>query len=214
MRSISSLYIIFALSIGCAAEQNRKPVPSGADKQVKVPPPSPASAEARASSEPVIDSGGELDLAQLPAATVTRMSGEIVAYGLAESPGDSRLQAALELADANARAELIGAIRVGVAAELQARTDEGQKGGGSTEIEQRTAQVADGVLPALGAAQHGWRKVRRNGEIILITGARIAAREDALLQTLAATLKGSPDPAARAHAVLEAMGQGKPLGAQ
>lgn len=205
----------------CATAQ--APRDSGAHEVVTVPAPSTTSAEARASSEEVLASGGELNLAQLPAATIERSASQLIAFGLAEVPGDSRLQAALALADANARAELLSAIRVGIASSLtvtsSASTSGGSNSSGSREldsqaVDEKTAQVASGVLPALAPAQHGWRKLRRNGEVVLLVCARISASESALASTLAATLHDASDPALRAREILGQLGKGRALGAQ
>jgi hypothetical protein len=72
-------------------------------------------------------------------------------------------------------------------------------------------------LPALAPATHGWKKVRRKGEVVLLVCARISAREDALLSVLAQAMRskdGAIDPAVQAQKALEQLGKGHKLGAE
>jgi hypothetical protein len=132
-------------------------------------------------AEVVLGQGGELE--GPPTATVVSEGTEIVAFGFAEVPIKSRLQAALALADANARAELLAAVRAGVA-EVQRDVQTAD----SQQIERINAQVASGVLPALSPARHGWRKLQRDGEAVLQVWSRMTAQRGALVEALAKVL--------------------------
>jgi hypothetical protein len=178
-----------------------------------------SSAPAPAPREEVISSGGELSFAQIPAASIQRANGEIVAWGLAEVPGDSRLQAALALVDANVRAELLSAIRVGIASSLEVNTassstrdaQSGTQSRESQQVVERVVQTTAGLLPSLAPIQHGWRKIRRDGVVVLQLCARIVAPEEALLASLRSSMPGAEDPAARARALLDRLGTGRAL---
>jgi hypothetical protein len=114
-----------------------------------------------------------------PVTSITNEGDRIVAFGFSEVPGKSRLQAALALADAVARGELLAAVRAGVAdAQRDVQT------GDTQEVERITAQVASGVLPALSPAQHGWRKIQRDGEVVLQVWSRLTAQRSAVLAAL------------------------------
>ena len=118
-------------------------------------------------SEIVLAAGGEL--AGPPAQTVSQEGAEVVAYGFSEVPPRSRLQAAYALADANARAEIVRLVRVKVTDSLKANETLTQ-----VEVEAKTTEAARGILPALSVAQHGWRKIRRGGAIVLQVWSRIS----------------------------------------
>jgi hypothetical protein len=127
--------------------------------------------------EEVVAHGGEL--AGPPSLPVAVEAAEIAAYGFSEVPADSRLQAALALADANARAELVKYARVRVTDELKSKSTES-----SEQIETRTREMSHGLLPALALPAHGWRKLKRGGETVLQVWSRISipqARFDELL---------------------------------
>ena len=181
--------------------------------------PAQPSASARGPREEVISTGGELSFAQIPAASIQRTNGEVVAWGLTEVPGDSRLQAALALVDANVRAELLSAIRVGIASSLEVNTSssttrDAQAAPQSRESQQvveRIVQTTAGLLPSLAPIQHGWRKIRRDGVVVLQLCARIVAPEEALVASLRSSMPGAEDPAARARALLDRLGNGRAL---
>ena len=149
------------------------------------PVPSPA-------GERVVEAGGELAPAVLPARMVTVEGPDFIASGWVEVPGDSRLPAALVMADAAARAELLKAVRVGVAQAISVRLED-RNGASSTEAESVTAQVASGVLPGLAPPIHGWRKVERQGELTLQVLARLTANREAVVSALARALGDRPD---------------------
>jgi hypothetical protein len=131
-----------------------------------------------APSEEVVAHGGELP--GPPTQTVAKEAGEIAAYGFSEVPGDSRLQAALALADANARAELVKHARIRIEDSLKSYSTES-----SEQIEARTRELSHGLLPALALPQHGWRKLKRGSEVVLQVWARVSipqSRFDELLQ--------------------------------
>ncbi len=174
---------------------------------------------ATALHEEVISTGGELSFAAIPAATIQRAKGEIVAWGLAEVPGDSRLQAALALVDANVRAELLSSIRVGITSSLETSTTSvatrdasgRAQSHESQQVIEHVVQATAGMLPALAPIQHGWRKVRRDGVVILQLCARIVAPEETLVASLRSSLPATDDAAARARALLDRLGTGRPV---
>jgi hypothetical protein len=113
-------------------------------------------------AETVLAQGGELP--GPPAQTVVTEGEEVAVFGFSEVPPKSRLQAALALADANARAELIKLVRVQVEDSLKSRSTATQE-----EIESRTREVAKSALPALSPAQHGWRRLKRgDGQVLQV----------------------------------------------
>lgn len=145
----------------------------------------------------------------------------MVVWGLSELPGASRLQAALALADAAARAELVASVQVGVASLFRSAGQTTQGGLGSALVLERvTAQVASGLLPALAPPGHGWRKVKRGAAEVLIVAARLTAGRRAVQQSVQASLWaaqqkefGSQDAAdVAARRAVEALGAGRPLG--
>jgi len=126
----------------------------------------------------IVAHGGEL--AGPPTQTVAKEAAEIAAYGFSEVPGNSRLQAALALADANARAELVKHARTRIEDSLKSHSTES-----SEQIEALTRELSHGLLPALELPQHGWRKLKRGSEIVLQVWARVSipqSRFDELLQ--------------------------------
>jgi hypothetical protein len=128
--------------------------------------------------EDVIAHGG--DLAGPPERTIAKEEAELAAYGFSEVPGDSRLQAAFALADANARAELVKYARVRVQDSLKSLSTES-----SEQIETRTKEMSSGFLSVLSLPQHGWRKLKRGSEVVLQVWSRIClpqARFDDLLR--------------------------------
>jgi hypothetical protein len=131
-----------------------------------------------AALETVLSNGGEL--AGPPEHTALKEGADYAAYGFAEVPGNSRLQAALALADATARAELQKLARVRVEDSLKDRQT-----ATTEEVESRTREFAHGLLPALAPPQHGWRKLQRGSETVLQVWARVSipvARFDELLK--------------------------------
>ena len=130
-------------------------------------------------AEVVLASGGEL--AGPPDQTLTQTGDHVQAWGFSEVPPKSRLQAALALADANARAELVKFVKVTV-------TDAYKENSTLTsqEIETRTQEIAKGLLPALPPAQHGWRKLKRGDEVVLQVWARLTASKARLQELVAA----------------------------
>ena len=132
--------------------------------------------------EDVIARGG--DLAGPPATSIAKEATEIAAYGFSEVPGDSRLQAALALADANARAELVKYARVRVTDSLKSLSTES-----SEQIETRTKEMAHGLLPVLALPRHGWRKLKRDGEVVLQVWSRISIPQDRFDELLQGALK-------------------------
>ena len=156
--------------------------------------------------EQLLSSGGELDLSCLPPGTIENRGASLVAWGLTEVPGGSRLQAALALADAAARAELVASVRVGIASLFRSAEADDR-----VSAEKLTVQVASGLLPALEPARHGWRRVRRGSEEVLVIAARISADRAALQASMAKALAGRDAPDAMAQRALEAMGGGRPL---
>jgi hypothetical protein len=131
-----------------------------------------------APAEDVIAHGG--DLAGPPATSIGKEGADLAAYGFSEVPGDSRLQAAFALSDANARAELAKFARVRVEDSLKSRSTES-----SEQVETRTREFAHGLLPHMGIPEHGWRKLKRGNEVVLQVWSRIAlpqARFDEVLQ--------------------------------
>jgi hypothetical protein len=132
--------------------------------------------------EEVIARGGELD--GPPERTAGKEGADFAAYGFAEVPGGSRLQAALALADANARAELQKIARVHVEDSLKANST-----ATTEEIESRTREFAHGLLPALALPQHGWRKLKRGDSIVLQVWARVSIPQDRFDELLKGVLK-------------------------
>ncbi len=124
-------------------------------------------------AEVVLAKGGELD--GPPAQTVVRSAEAVHAFGFSEVPPQSRLQAALALADANARAELVKLVRARITDQYAEHATEK-----SEEIERRTKEIASGLLPALAPPQHGWRRIDRDGEQVLQVWARVSIKETAL----------------------------------
>ena len=119
-------------------------------------------------AEVVLSTGGELP--GPPERTLALIGDEVQAWGFSEVPPKSRLQAALALSDANARAELIKYVKVKVTDSLKANSTLA-----SEEIEMRTQEVAKGLLPALPPPQHGWRKLQRGEEVVLQVWSRLTA---------------------------------------
>lgn len=111
-------------------------------------------------AEVVLSTGGEL--AGPPQETLAVTGDDVQAWGFSEVPPKSRLQAALALTDANARAELIKYVKVKVTDSLKADSTLT-----SEEIEMRTQEVAKGLLPGLPPPEHGWRKLKRGDEVVL-----------------------------------------------
>jgi hypothetical protein len=136
--------------------------------------------------ERTLSSGGDLDLGCVPQASVTTAGGTVVVWGLSEVPGASRLQAALALADAAARAELLASVQVGVASLL--RSTGSTEVDGAAVLESVTAQVSRGLLPALPPPVHGWRKVQRGPTEVLIVAARISADKSAVRESVEASI--------------------------
>ncbi|HEX4386225.1 MAG TPA: hypothetical protein VH083_24890 [Myxococcales bacterium] len=116
--------------------------------------------------EDVIAHGG--DLAGPPATSINKEGDEIAAYGFSEVPGDSRLQAAFALSDANARAELVKYGRVRIKDSLKSVSTES-----SEKIETRTQELAHGLVPHVALPEHGWRKLKRGNEVVLQVWSRI-----------------------------------------
>jgi hypothetical protein len=144
-------------------------------------------------AEVVLAHGGELD--GPPSATVVAEGEEIVAYGFAEVPAKSRMQAAEALANAKARSELLAMVRAGVA-DVQRDFQSND----SQQVERITAQVASGVLPGLSPARHGWRTLQRDGDApVLQVWSRLTAKRSALFEALAKAF-ASKDLAAAAAA--------------
>jgi hypothetical protein len=128
--------------------------------------------------EDVVAHGG--DLAGPPATSIAKEETELAAYGFSEVPGDSRLQAAFALSDANARAELVKYARVRIEDSLKSRSTES-----SEQIETRTREFAHGLLPHMALPEHGWRKLKRGKEVVLQVWSRLTlpqARFDEVLQ--------------------------------
>jgi hypothetical protein len=119
-------------------------------------------------AEQVLASGGEL--AGPPEQTLAVAGDQVEAWGFSEVPPKSRLQAALALSDANARAELVKYVKVKVTDALSEKSTLT-----SEEIESRTQEIARGLLPELPPAQHGWRKLKRGDEIVLQVWSRLTA---------------------------------------
>lgn len=170
--------------------------------------------------ERTLSSGGELDLSCVPVSAVHTEGESVIAWGLSEVPGASRLQAALALADAAARAELVASVKVGVASLFRSAGSTTQSGQGEQVVlEKLTAQVASGLLPALPPAQHGWRKVKRGDLEVLIVASKLTAQKRAVQESVEASLwaaqqkeggsQEAPDVAARR--ALEALGSGRVL---
>jgi hypothetical protein len=186
------------------------------------PPPRPACAPYPAEpGERTLSSGGDLDLACVPSTSVTTDGDTVIAWGLSEVPGASRLQAALALVDAAARAELVASVQVGVASLFRSSGQTTQGGQGSALVlEKVTAQVASGLLPALAPPVHGWRKVKRGAAEVLVVAARLTAGKRAVQESVAASLwaaqqkegGGQDAPDVSARKAVEALGTGRPLG--
>ena len=181
------------------------------------PPPAPlpvapdahALAPTLSAGEQLLSSGGELDLSTLPAATVTRTADRLIAVGQTEVPAGSRLQAALALVDAVARAELVASVRSGVA--TLERSSEEVAGARTTQsVEVITAQAAQGLLPGRAPARHGWQKVRRAGEEVLRLWAVLEADRAAVEASLAKALPGD-QPEERARRAVERMASPQPV---
>jgi hypothetical protein len=132
--------------------------------------------------EEVVAHGG--DLPGPPETSIAKEATEIAAYGFSEVPGDSRLQAALALADANARAELVKFARVRVTDSLKSLSTES-----SEQIETRTKEMAHGFLGVLALPQHGWRKLKRGGEVVLQVWSRITIAQDRFDELLRGAVK-------------------------
>lgn len=186
--------------------------PSPTPTPTPTPSPSPAFAPPPlAAGEVLLSTGGDLDLTRLPAATVTRTADRLIAIGQTEVPASSRLQAALALVDAVARAELVTALRSGIASlELDRQAQEA--GRATQSIEVITAQAAHGLLPGLAPARHGWQKVRRGGEEVLRLWSRVEAGRAEVEQSVAKALPGEA-PEVRARRAVERMANEQRLAA-
>jgi hypothetical protein len=137
---------------------------------------------AAAPAEEVLAKGGEL--AGPPAQTIENGETLVVAWGFAEVPPKSRMQAAYALTDANARAELVKLVRVQVEDSLKSNST-----ATTEEIETRTREAAHGVLPAISPAQHGWRRLKRGGEQVLQVWSRIALDRSRMHEIISKAVK-------------------------
>ena len=148
-------------------------------------------------ADTVLAAGGEL--AGPPEQTLVVAGEDVTAWGFSEVPPRSRLQAALALSDANARAELVKFVRATVTDALKSRSTltiggagsagdgrRPQGGASNEEIEVRTREVARGLLPALAPPQHGWRKLKRGDEVVLQVWSRMTAPAARLRELMAA----------------------------
>ncbi|MBS2024856.1 MAG: hypothetical protein JST92_20865 [Deltaproteobacteria bacterium] len=225
MRAISGAML--TLVCACATAQGtgtgtgaQTPSPTPAPTQTpaptptQTPTPTPAPTPTQSPIDPlgtdeVLQTGGDLDLRSLPQATVETKGDLLIAYGQTEVPGDSRLQAALALADAVARAELLAAVRTGLAT-LTIDTQEKSGDSEKQRVEVFTAQVAKGLLPALPLPKRGWQKVKRDGKVILRLWSRIEAPREAVQHAVAVALD-TVDSAKRAAEAVARMRTEKSL---
>jgi hypothetical protein len=140
----------------------------------------------------VLESGGELRFDEPLDATFTTAAKQLHIVATIEVPGDARLQAALAIADAQARAELVKSVRVGIATAFTEHSE--KRGDAETQaVTRATAEVASGVLPALPPPQHGWRRVERNGVVVLEIRARLTADRAAVIEALHRAFKDEPE---------------------
>jgi hypothetical protein len=126
-------------------------------------------------AETILSAGGELP--GPPEQTLVVSGDEVAAWGFSEVPPNSRMQAALALSDANARAELLKFVRAQVEDAYREKSSLS-----SEEIEQHTREVAKGLLPGLPPPQHGWRKLKRDGQVVLQVWSRLTASKARLSQ--------------------------------
>ena len=138
--------------------------------------------------EEVIAHGG--DLAGPPATSIAKEGAEIAAYGFSEVPGDSRLQGAFAISDAGARAELVKYARVRIVDSLKSHSTESAE-----QIETRTQELAHGLVPHVGVPEHGWRKLKRGGEVVLQVWSRITLAQARFDELLHGVLMRSPPDA-------------------
>ncbi len=148
--------LLLSLLLSCAAAPIGKPAPT-----------------AEGTGEQVLERGGELPVPDPRDATSGRDGGTLFAWAQSEVPGSSRLQAALALVDALARAELLKIVQVDLTAtaEVRSSSDNGRESGSASFA---TLEKARGVVAQAAPPQHAWVKLKRDGALILRVYARAA----------------------------------------
>jgi hypothetical protein len=198
--SMSPTRLVLLLSLAGWAPATRAAAPAPAPAATAAPAPAPTPAAAPA-SEVVLDRGG--DLAALTALEPTiRFDGDALAVtGMAEVPGDSRLQASYAMVDAITRSELAKAIAVHI---VSLETDR-STGSGETEIALYHAEATKALFGLLPQPTHGWQKVRQGDTVILRLFGRLRLPKADVTRGVAATLSGRGADPSRADAVVSAL---------
>jgi hypothetical protein len=142
----------------------------------------------------VLDSGGAVSVADMPARNIEVGEDSIVVWGMTEVPGSSRMQAAEAMVDAVTRAELLKFVQVGVGS-MQLDVEVVDEGVTRQQIEVIAAEVVQARLPTATLIQHGWQKVPgENGTVLRLVG-RLEVSRQLLRDTFAEKL---PTPQADA----------------
>ena len=175
--------------------------PAAARSSAPQGPGATTAAAAPASTETVLDRGG--DLAALTVLEPTlRLDGDaLIVTGMTEVPGDSRLQAAYAMVDAITRSELAKAIAVRI---VSLESDRATSGG-ELEISLYQAEAAKALFQALPLPTHGWQKVRQAGGAILRLFGRVRVPRADVARAVAEALKARGADPARADAVVTAL---------
>jgi hypothetical protein len=155
-----------------------------------------AEASGRPPAEVVLAAGGELGLIDRPLSANPAM---VAVSSSVEVPGDSRLQAALAMVDATTRAELCKTVAVAI---VSLETDQ-QVDGAAPEVMSYTAEATRVLLPALPLPSHAWRKVQREGEVVLVLYGRLEVPVEQLAAAVSKLLTARGKPAGRAAGVVE-----------
>lgn len=150
------------------------------------------SASVAPESGDVLDAGGAIRVADMPARNIEVGEAGLVVWGMTEVPANSRMQAAEAMVDAVTRAELLKFVQVGVGS-FQLDVEMEKNGVTIQQIELITAEVIQAKLPSASLIQHGWEKTP---EILRLVG-RLEVSRQLLRDTFAEKL-----PAAQADAIV------------
>ena len=163
----------------------------------------PAASAARSApgEEQILSAGGELAALSLPDASVTLEHGQVHAWGSTEVPGASNVQAAVAIAEAAARTELLKAIEVAVSEAFEDVVKE--RGDAFAQaVTITTTAAVKGQLPQTARTKHGWTHIQRDARHILRAVARISVAEHDLVGAISRGLLGTPQAEKRAARIV------------
>jgi hypothetical protein len=144
----------------------------------------------------VLQTGGEVRVADMPARNIEVGETALVVWGMTEVPGNSRMQAAEAMVDAITRAELLKFVQVGVGSmQLDVVVVDGEVT--HQQIELITVEVVQAKLPSATLIQHGWEKVPGDNGITLRLVGRLEVSRELFRETLAESM-----PPAQADAII------------